>query len=148
MDNIFSKLRLKPEHKVLILNAPKSFNDSIKEFNVEFDDAIGGKYDFIQDFEIELAKAQIISEDLINALNDEGLLWVCYPKGSSKNFKSDINRTKIWGLFGKFEFEPVSQISIDDDWSTVRFRHVDKIKSLTRKIVATEKGKIRIKDNK
>ncbi len=45
-----------------------------------------------------------------------------------------------------YEFEPVSQVSIDDDWSAMRFRHVDNINAMKRKTAATEKGKERIKE--
>lgn len=83
----------------------------------------------------------------IRALDGDGHLWLCYPKGTSKKYKSDINRTKTWEVFAPFEFEPVSQISVDEDWSAMRFRHVDSIKSMTRKTAATEKGRERIHKN-
>lgn len=29
-----------------------------------------------------------------------------------------------------YDFEPVSLVSIDEDWSAMRFRHVDNIKTI------------------
>jgi len=144
MEQIFNRLRLKKDIYALVQSAPKWYLDEIKKYCDNVDTSAKGKYDFVQTFETELSKAEQSTRNLVSLLNDDALLWVCYPKGSSKNYKSDINRNKIWGLFADYEFEPVSQVSIDDDWSAIRFRHIDKIKTLTRKTAATEKGKQRI----
>ncbi len=98
-------------------------------------------------FETQLAAAKDKAAALVEALDGDGHLWLCYPKGTSKKYKSDINRTKIFDLLGAFEFEPVTQVSINDDWSAIRYRHVDNISSMKRKTAATEKGNERIKEN-
>jgi len=51
----------------------------------------------------------------------DGILWVSYPKGSAK-VKTDLSRDTMWGLLADAGMRPVSQISIDDTWSAVRFR--------------------------
>ena len=109
---------------------------------------IEGKYKFIQVFESDLHKSKSIANELIESLESDGHLWLCYPKGTSKKYKSDINRTKAWEVFSPYEFEPVSQVSIDDNWSAMRFRHVDNIKTMKRKTATTEKGKSRIESDK
>ena len=147
MDKLLNKLRVKDESKILILNAPSGYLKLFCDYNVDVNIDLKSKYDFIQNFEMEYSNAEKIAENLISVLKDDGLLWLCYPKGSSKKYKSDINRNKSWGLYAAFEFEPVSQVSIDDDWSSIRYRNVDKIKTLKRKTAATEKGKERIKNN-
>ena len=52
------------------------------------------------------------------ALLGSGNLWVLYPKGN----KADINRDSLWPILGEFGFRPISQVSVDDTWSALRFR--------------------------
>jgi hypothetical protein len=61
-----------------------------------------------------------------------GHLWLCYPKKSGP-IKTDITRDIGWEPVLKLNLLPVMQISIDDTWSTLRFRYRDEIKTLTRK---------------
>lgn len=147
MSEVLKKLGYKNQDPILILNAPEEYKSAFADKVVEIHTDVKGKYSFVQVFETELKAAKAKAAALVEALEEDGLLWLCYPKGTSKKLKSDINRTKSWEVFSPFEFEPVSQVSIDDDWSAMRFRHVDSISTMKRKTAATEKGKERIKDN-
>jgi hypothetical protein len=67
---------------------------------------------------------------------------MCYPKGTSKTYQSDFNRDTGWEIMGRYDMEAIRQVAIDEDWSAIRFRKADYIKSLTRKFAAlSEKGK-------
>jgi hypothetical protein len=55
-----------------------------------------------------------------------------YPKGSSKRYRCDFNRDTGWAALGDVGFEGVRLISIDDDWSAMRFRRLEYVKSLAR----------------
>jgi hypothetical protein len=57
----------------------------------------------------------------IQLVKPGGLLWVSYPKQSSK-VPTDINRDILWRVFPDSEWRPVTQISIDEVWSALRFR--------------------------
>jgi hypothetical protein len=146
MSEILKKLGYKDQDPILVINAPVEYKAAFAEKVVDIHTKINGKYSFIQVFETQLESARNKTAALIEALEEDGHLWVCYPKGTSKNYKSDINRTKIWDLFASYEFEPVTQVAINDDWSAIRYRHVDNISSMKRKTAATEKGKLRIKE--
>jgi hypothetical protein len=56
-----------------------------------------------------------------------------YPKKTSKKYKTQIHRDSGWTALGELGFEPVSLVSLDDDWSALRFRKVDYIKTLSRR---------------
>jgi hypothetical protein len=43
---------------------------------------------------------------------------VLYPKGN----KADINRDSLWPIVGEHGLRPITQISVDDTWSALRFR--------------------------
>jgi hypothetical protein len=46
------------------------------------------------------------------------VLWVAYPKGN----RTDINRDSLWPILGEHGMRPVTQVSIDQVWSALRFR--------------------------
>jgi phosphatidylserine/phosphatidylglycerophosphate/cardiolipin synthase-like enzyme len=99
------------------------------------------------DFAKNMEEGRELAEKAVKAASEDGHLWFCYPKGTSKKYKSNIKRETSWELFSPFEFEPVSQVAINDDWSAMRFRQVDNIKTMKRKTAATEKGRERIKSS-
>lgn len=147
MNAILKKLGLTNQNPVLILNAPDEYKEIMKHIDGEIHKEFNGKYKFIQMFSISFEEANSYAKVAIEALDGDGHLWLCYPKGTSKKYKSNINRKKSWDIFSPYDFEPVSQASIDDNWSAIRFRHVDNIKKLKRKTAATKKGKERIKND-
>jgi hypothetical protein len=59
-------------------------------------------------------------------------VWFAYSKGSSKRYKSEINRDQGWLALGREGFEPVSMVATDEDWSAVRFRRLEFIKQMKR----------------
>jgi hypothetical protein len=62
---------------------------------------------------------------LISAIDGDGYLWVCYPKGTSKKYKKpDCNGDTLRESLVQYGFEGVSLISIDSDWSAMRFRNL------------------------
>ena len=73
----------------------------------------------------------------------DALLWFAYPKGSSKRYTCDFNRDTGWTVLGEAGYEPVRQVAIDEDWSALRFRRVEYIKSFKRepKHAISDKGK-------
>jgi hypothetical protein len=89
--------------------------------------------DFALFFFQEKSELDEIIPKLIPHLKDDAVLWCCYPKKSSKKYSSDITRDTGWAVFGDFNYEPVRQVAVDDDWSALRFRSVDHIKVMTRK---------------
>lgn len=148
MNDILKKLGLKDQNIILVINAPEGYNEILKDADAAIHREIEGKYKFIQIFVKSLEEAKKLAESAVSALDGDGHLWLCYPKGTSKKYKTDINRTKAWDLLGYLDFEPVTQVSIDEDWSALRYRNVNYIKSMKRKAAATEKGKARIEENK
>jgi hypothetical protein len=62
----------------------------------------------------------------IEAAADDRTLWICYPKRSSK-VPTDLNRDVGWQVVADAGLRGVSQVSVDDTWSALRFRHQDKV---------------------
>lgn len=59
----------------------------------------------------------------------DALLWFAYPKGTSKEYKCEFNRDNGWSILRSKGFDTVRQVAIDKDWSALRFRRVQYIKS-------------------
>jgi hypothetical protein len=57
----------------------------------------------------------------IQALKDDGSLWISYPKGTSK-METDINRDIIWKIGEGLGLKPVAMISIDPIWAAFRLK--------------------------
>jgi hypothetical protein len=47
-----------------------------------------------------------------------GVFWVAYPKAN----RADINRDSLWPILAEYGMRPVTQVSVDDVWSALRFR--------------------------
>ena len=147
MDQVLQKLRLKDQKPVLVLNAPEEFKKIMAEMPSKPDTKINGKYPFIIVFARDLTETKKYAKSTVEAIDEDGHLWICYPKGTSKKYHSDSNRMKVLEIFGPFDFEGVTQIAIDDDWSALRVKPVHAIKTMKRKWALSDKGKERIKDN-
>lgn len=59
-------------------------------------------------------------------------LWIAYPKLSGK-LKSDLSRDRGWEPIAAHNLHGVMQVSLNEDWSALRFRYRDEIKEFTRK---------------
>ncbi|SES28435.1 DUF3052 domain-containing protein [Salipaludibacillus aurantiacus] len=144
---IIKKLQLKDESQpILILNAPKEYGEVIEAFEADVHKEIKlASYPFVQVFGASNKEIQTCAKQALACFEEGGLLWLCYPKKSSKKYKgSDCSRETVAALLSDEDYEPVRQVAIDDDWSALRFKPVDQIKKMTRKIAVTEKGKQRI----
>jgi hypothetical protein len=84
--------------------------------------------------------AFVTTQEQVNALapaiarkaEGDAILWFAYPKGTSKKYKSQIDRDHGWTALGQEGFEPVRMVAIDEDWSAKRFRRAAFIKNMTR----------------
>ena len=59
----------------------------------------------------------------------DATIWFAYPKGASKKYKCDFNRDTGWNALKAAGFDTVRAIAIDEDWTALRFRRVEYIKS-------------------
>ena len=51
---------------------------------------------------------------------------------SNQNVLADLTESLIGAVYLTFGYEAVRQVAVDANWSALRFRHVDRIGSLTR----------------
>lgn len=149
MEELFKKLNYKDQPTVLIVNAPIDFLPaqnwlasiaSIVNSTEEVESTA-----FAMLFATKQEELNYWIPRIDAKLEGDAILWCCYPKGSSKRYTCDFNRDTGWQLLGKLGYEGVRQVAIDADWSALRFRRVDFIKTLTRRttFALTESAKRR-----
>jgi hypothetical protein len=148
MTPLFKKLNFKEQPAIVILNAPSSFESELfqmKGLTKPVKSLKGLKtIEFAMIFATKQKEVDEWSGKIIPLLDDDAVFWICYPKGSSKKYTCDFNRDTGWITLGKLGFEPVRGIAIDEDWSALRFRKPEHIKTMTRKSALTTEGKKRI----
>ncbi|HBK44878.1 MAG TPA: hypothetical protein DDZ67_00275 [Xanthomonadaceae bacterium] len=148
MTPVFEKLNLKHQRRIVVLDAPASFEPELQALpGVEVRRALGNgeRLDFAIAFVITQAQLDAASAALAAAAEGDAVLWLAYPKGTSRRYRCEFNRDGGWTVLGRAGFEPVRQVAIDQDWSALRFRRVECIPSLTRdpKRAASAAGKRR-----
>lgn len=117
------KLLLKPGLRAVILNAPEGYRDRLDPLpaGVEVVEKPTGRFDFVQLFVKDSKELKRLAPRAIRAMKPDGLLWICYPKRSSK-VETDLTRDVLWELVQDTGLVGVSLVSIDDVWSAMRFR--------------------------
>lgn len=131
----FQKLNLKEQKQILVLNAPVSFEPELKALKgvtIQRDLKDAAQIEFSLAFVTKQKEVDTLGKAIAKKTQGDAVVWFAYPKGSSKNYKSEINRDSGWKVLGEAGFEPVRMVAIDEDFSAVRFRRVDFIKTLTR----------------
>jgi hypothetical protein len=132
----FKKLNYKDQLEILVMNPPASFDG---ELNIIADIAtiINSENEISEiEFALVFVTKQHEIDEIISMiypkLKGDAILWFCYPKGTSKKYICDFNRDTGWSGLRKLELESVRQVAIDEDWSALRFRKIEFIKSITR----------------
>jgi hypothetical protein len=125
---VFRKLRLDNTKKLLVINAPREYENILEGLFYDGDFPESGQtgYDFIQIFATSREELENAIRKLAGAGKHDCLFWICYPKGGGK-IKSDLKRDKIWDAFALVDLRPVTQIAIDETWSAMRGRPFDAV---------------------
>lgn len=132
---LFKKLNLKDQTDIAVLQAPKSFDAALAELKgvaVRRKLARGSKITFGIGFAITQKELDAVSASLTTAADGDAVVWIAYPKQTSKKYACEFNRDSGWTTLGDAGFETVRMVAIDDDWSALRFRRSAHVKSMTR----------------
>jgi hypothetical protein len=137
MKKLLEKLNYKGQKRIAIINADDGFTLSISEdlIDVIIDKEIDPRYpyDFIIIFVKSVSEIEFFSPIALHNLLADGVLWFCYPKKTSKRYSSDINRDNGWKVLNNSGLHGIRIVSIDEDWSALRFRNAKYIKSTKRR---------------
>ncbi len=126
MTPLFKKLNFKGQKEIGIFNAPSEFQEELEAIKNETSVATSQTDYTDGGFVISFVKSKKEIEEMAaflqKKLQGDPIIWFAYPKGTSKKYKVDINRDNGWESIQKLGFETVRAVSIDKDWSALRFR--------------------------
>ncbi len=133
MENLMPKLNYKDQERIAVLNPDEDFIHSITSElkNVTIDNEVDPRfpYSFMIIFVMNVSDVERIAPKVLHNLTADGVLWFCYPKKTSKRFKSDIDRDHGWKVLTDAGLHGIRMVSINQDWSAFRFRNAKYIKS-------------------
>ena len=121
--SLAQKLQLRPKQQLRVLNAPQGYSDGLTAQlpDIALATGGGGTTDAVLLFVNNLEEAGRLAPAAIAAVRPDGLLWMAYPKGTSK-VKTDVNRDRLWEAMKPMGWLAIRQIALDDVWSAMRFR--------------------------
>jgi len=129
MTAVFKKLNFKDQDPILVLSPPDAFQKELAA--MEKDTTVHRSANPGESYKFALAFAQMKSDLLkaakrvLAAAGKDAVLWLAYPKQTSRKYKSDLNRDLLWEALKSLKLQAVRQIAIDDDWSALRFKLTD-----------------------
>ena len=150
MDAVLKKLNYKDQETVFVINSPQSFEENLLSIadkcEIRRQVGNGDRIEFAMAFVTKQEELNDTVSSLAPKLQGDAIFWICYPKGTSRKYKCDFNRDQGWTILGQYGLEGVRQVAIDEDWSALRFRKVEYIRTMSRKpkMMLSEEGRARI----
>lgn len=133
MTPLFKKLNLGAQRQLTVLNAPASFEPELaallaQDPTLQLQREAGpAPIRFALAFAITQAELDAACRALLPLAEGDALIWIAYPKQSSKRLRGEFHRDSAWTLLRAAGFDTVRQVAIDEDWSALRFRRQEYI---------------------
>jgi len=116
------KLRLKPGSRAAVVDAALDYLERLDPpSDVVMRHDLQGPLDWIQVFVKTTAELAAVAPKIKAAIAPDGLVWISYPKGSSR-MQTDLSRDKGWGPLEGADLMWLSLVSVDDTWSAFGLR--------------------------
>ncbi len=128
---LLQKLQVKDPKQFLVVNGPEELSQTLSHEGLDQQITIknyskGGILLFVQNSdELNSSVADFIKDQ------DSDNHWVAFPKKNSK-IPTDLGRDQGWDKLTESDWIPVRQISINDQWSALRFRPRVNVKEIKR----------------
>ena len=132
MATLFEKLNLKGHQEMLVLGAPESFQQELAKLpvvTIHHHLESVAKIGFSLAFVTKQSEVDALAPKIAARAEGDATVWFAYPKGTSKKYTCDFNRDTGWAKLKKAGFDTVRAIAIDEDWTALRFRRVEFIKT-------------------
>ena len=114
------KMKLKAGLKAAIINAPENYVDTLKH-DTALSPTLNGKFDWIQIFVRSKAELDTLAPKAAKALKPESMLWISFPKGTSK-IQTDLTRDKGWERLQALDLKWITLVSVNENWSAFALR--------------------------
>lgn len=114
------KMKLKSGLKAAVINAPENYVEALRH-NTALSPTLNGKFDWIQIFVRNKAELDALAPKASKALKPESMLWISFPKGTSK-IQTDLTRDKGWDVLRDLDLKWINLISVNEMWSAFSLR--------------------------
>ncbi|HET9913762.1 MAG TPA: hypothetical protein VFQ13_17850 [Anaerolineales bacterium] len=114
------KMKLKAGAIAAVINAPENYVTELKH-DTAMSPTLNGKFDWIQIFVQSKAELDALAPKAAKALKPESILWISFPKGSSK-IQTDLTRDKGWEGLKDIGLKWINLISVNETWSAFALR--------------------------
>ncbi len=121
--SLVDKLGIKPGCKVLILNAPQGYDQTLGPLpdGVTRITTLRGSLDFIHFFTASRVEFESRFPNLKSHLAKDGMLWISWPKGGAKAaIETDMNETIVREVALANGLVDVKVAAIDETWSGLK----------------------------
>jgi hypothetical protein len=121
--SLAKKMKLKTGQRAAIINAPDGYLKELSPLpaGVEVVEKLQGTFDWVQIFVKNKAELEKLVPRATLVLKPESLLWLSFPKGSSK-IQTDLTRDKGWDSLRQTDLKWVNLVSVNETWSAFALR--------------------------
>lgn len=118
---LIKKLGIKENTKILFYQSPEHFYHLLGEFpsSVILETEISGKYDYIHFFVSSKKEMQMNLKKMKAALITSGMIWISWPKKSSK-VPTDITEDTIREICLPLDLVDIKVCAVDEIWSGLK----------------------------
>lgn len=116
--DLAKKLKLKPGFRAALVGAPAGYVKELGKLptGAKIAAKLGPDLDWIQLFVKDRAALESGFPKVLAALGAETLLWISFPKGTSK-IQTDLTRDKGWDSVPLKDLKWITLVSVNDTWS-------------------------------
>jgi hypothetical protein len=118
-------MKLKAGSRAAVVNMPPDYLKELKPLPEKVTIAekleAASRFDWIQVFVKTQADLNAELRRVVKALKPDSLLWISFPKGTSK-IQTDLTRDTGWELLKKAGLKFVNLVSVNEIWSAFALR--------------------------
>jgi hypothetical protein len=119
--SLAKKMKRKAEVRAAILGAPAGYEAASFPGLEPAASSLRGRFDWIQVFVKNKAALDRLAPKAAAALNPDSILWITFPKGSSK-IQTDLTRDQGWDIIRALDLKWITLISVNETWSAFSLR--------------------------
>jgi len=125
--SVSEKMGIKENARAIFINAPPGAIKSIDPPSLDAASSLRGNFDYIHFFTIKQSSLQHKFPSLKEHLNENGMLWISWPKARQKD--TDLTLAVVIKIGYDYGLVGSKTLSINATWSALKFTHPKKGKN-------------------
>lgn len=122
MNTLAKKLQLPKAQEVVVLNKPDAFTNDFN--NNRFSESLVHTSCVDNAIVFVKSKEGFINQmlTLFPRLLDNSVLWVVYPKKTTKKELANLHIEFDWDFLGDYRLQPTRQVNINSEWNAIKLK--------------------------